>query len=274
MPIAALPHLQLHYVRRGTGEPLLLIMGMSGTHLHWGKPFLAELEQSFDVVAYDHRGVGQSSRVEAPFTIADLADDALALMDALELESAHVMAISMGGMVAQELALRHPERIRTLVLGCTYPGGPGSSLTDQEVIAELTAAMLSGDREQAIRAGWKVNVSSAFAAGQADYQAFAEIAHQLPVAVPVIMAQAQAVGGHDTSARLPQMRIPTLVIHGTADRMLPSSNGEVIAAAIPGARLELMEGVGHLFFWEEPQRSAALVREHAGVPVGSGSPVQ
>jgi pimeloyl-ACP methyl ester carboxylesterase len=266
VPQARLPHLELFYVRRGSDEPLLLIMGMSGSHLHWGEPFTTELERDFDVLAYDHRGVGRSSRMEAPFTIAELADDAAGLMDALELESAHVVGISMGGMVAQELALRHPERVRTLVLGCTYAGGEGGSLTEQAVIEQLGVAMMSGDRERALRTGWEVNVSPTFAAREDSYEAFAQIGREIAVAVPVIMAQAQAAAGHDTSARLSQIRVPTLVIHGTEDRMLPSSNGEAIAARIPGARLELFEGVGHLFFWEEPERSAALVRELAGVP--------
>src|SRR4051794_30472147 len=102
----------LNYVRRGAGEPVLLIQGMSGNHLSWGEPFLRELERDFDVVAYDHRGVGRSSRVTDPFTIVDLAEDAAALLDTLGWETAHVLGISMGGMVAQELALRHPQRIR------------------------------------------------------------------------------------------------------------------------------------------------------------------
>src|SRR6266513_2934017 len=93
----------IHYVRRGEGEPLLLIQGMSGSHLAWGEPFLTNLERDFDVVAYDHRGVGHSSRVTDPFSITDLADDAAALLDALGWGSAHVVGISMGGMVAQEL---------------------------------------------------------------------------------------------------------------------------------------------------------------------------
>jgi 3-oxoadipate enol-lactonase len=125
----------VHYVRRGEGEPLLLIQGMGGNHLSWGEPFLEALEGDFDVVAYDHRGVGRSSRVTDPFTIVELADDAAALLDALGWDSAHVVGISMGGMVAQELALRHPERLRTLTLGCTYCGGEGSALTSNEVFS-------------------------------------------------------------------------------------------------------------------------------------------
>jgi pimeloyl-ACP methyl ester carboxylesterase len=265
VPIARLADLELHYVRRGSGEPLLLIMGMSGNHLHWGEPFLSELERDFDVIAYNHRGVGDSSRLTGPLTIAQLAEDAAGLLDALELESVHVMGISMGGMVAQELVLRHPERVRTLTLGCTYAGGEGSSLTERAVIEQLTASMLSGDRERAIRTSWEVNVSPSYAAGQDSYETFAEVARQLPVAVEVIMAQAQAVAGHDTSTRLGDVGVPTLVIHGTADRMLPHANGVAIASRIPGARLELLDGVGHLFCWEEPARSAELVRELAGV---------
>ena len=121
----------IHYVRRGEGEPLLLIQGMSGNHLAWGEPFLGDLERDFDLVAYDHRGVGHSSAVTDPFSINDMADDAAALIDALGWESAHVVGISMGGMVAQELALRHPDRIRTLTLGCTYCGGEGAALAVQ-----------------------------------------------------------------------------------------------------------------------------------------------
>jgi pimeloyl-ACP methyl ester carboxylesterase len=253
----------LFYERGGSGEPLLLIMGMSGTHLTWGEPFPAALRRDFDVVVYDHRGIGKSSRVDADFSITDLADDAAALLDALEWPTAHVVGISMGGMVAQELALRHPDRLRTLTLGCTYAGGEGSALTAPEVGQRLFTAMSSGDRERALRVGWEVNVARGFAADEEQFAEFRRRALEVPANLPTIMRQMQAIQVHDTSARLEGIRVPTLVIHGTEDEMLPASNAEAIARRIPGARLELMEGIGHLFFWEEPDRSAALVREHA-----------
>jgi 3-oxoadipate enol-lactonase len=262
MPSVDASGTELHYLRAGEGEPLLLIQGMSGTHLAWGRPFLDELERSFETIVFDHRGIGLSGRAEMPVAIADLAADTVALLDALELESVHVVGISMGGMVAQELALRHPQRIRTLTLGCTYPGGAEARLADPALIQELAGALLSGDRERALRTGFAANLSVAHVADEANWEPFHAMATAAPVAVPVIMLQMQAVMGHDTSARLSSIEAPTLVVHGTEDRMLPVVNGELIARSIPHARLELLEGVGHMFWWEQPERSAALVRSH------------
>ena len=263
MPTTRVNGHELHYEQRGDGEPLLLIMGMSGTHLTWGETFLKALEDDFRLTVYDHRGVGRSSRAEAGYSIVDLADDAAALLDELGIDSAHVLGISMGGMVAQELTLRHPERVRTLTLGCTYSGGEGSALTSPEVGQRLFGSMQSGDRELALRTAWEVNVSRRFAERDEDYARFREAALALPVAVPVIMAQAQAVTTHDTLARLGEIEAPTLVIHGTDDEMLPVENARLIADRIPGARLEIMDGIGHLFWVEEPERTVELLLEHA-----------
>jgi 3-oxoadipate enol-lactonase len=229
--------LELFHQRRGSGEPLLLIPGMSGTHLSWGEPFAEALAADFDVVSYDHRGIGRSGRVADPFSIVDLAQDAAGLLDALGWETAHVLGISMGGMVAQELALRHPDRISTLTLGCTYCGGPGSALAPETTLQRLSAGMMSGDNELAIRTGFEVNVSRAFAESAGSYAPFRAMAGALPAPVPVIMLQMQAIAQHDTHARLPSLAAPTLVIHGDEDLMLPVENGRLIASLIPGAKL-------------------------------------
>jgi 3-oxoadipate enol-lactonase len=262
MADAAIDGATLYYERRGEGEPLLLIQGMSGTHLSWGEPFLGALGEGLELLTYDHRGIGNSGPPADAVTIAGLADDAAALLDAVGWESAHVLGVSMGGMVAQELALGHPERVRRIVLGCTYPGGPGAQFTDPAVAQELAGAMLSGNRERALRASYAANLSAPYGAEPGNWETFHAMATALPVAVPVIMAQAQAVMGHDAHDRLSSITAPTLVIHGTADRMLPMHNGEIIAERIPNARLELFEGVGHMLWWEQPERTAALVRSH------------
>jgi pimeloyl-ACP methyl ester carboxylesterase len=257
---------ELHYLRAGAGEPMLLIQGMSATHLTWGRPFLSPLEESFDCIAFDNRGMGLSGQAELPFTTADLAGDTAALLDALEIESAHVVGISMGGMIAQELALAHPERIRTLTLGATYCGGPEGTLMAPEDLQMLGAAMASGDREQVFRAMWEINLSPDFREDEARFAEFCEMASALPAPKDVVFQQMRACGAHDTSARLNQVSVPTQVVHGTADRLLGVGNGVQIASLL-SVEPQLLEGVGHMFWWEQPQRAAALVRDHALAPV-------
>jgi 3-oxoadipate enol-lactonase len=263
VPHAAANRQRLHYLRRGSGEPLLLVQGLSGNHLHWGEPFLSELAPGFETIAYDHRGIGLSDPSPPGYTIADLADDAAGLLDALGLASVHVLGVSMGGMVAQELALRAPQRVRTLSLGATYAGGEGSVRTDPAVVQRLGQLFMAGRMGEAMRELIRYNVSARFAANPANLEPFKRIAAELPASLDVLMAQFQAVGGHDTSRRLEQIQAPTLVVHGSEDRILPVANAHAIAALIPQARLEILEGVGHLFWWERRQRSAQLVRELA-----------
>jgi pimeloyl-ACP methyl ester carboxylesterase len=265
MELAEVAGNRISYESSGSGEPLLLIMGMSGTAQHWGEPFMSELRENFTVTVFDHRGVGESTPLAGSITIPEMAADAAGLLEALQIDSAHVLGISMGGMIAQELALAHPERIRTLALGCTYCGGEGSALAAESVIQGLTEAMLSGDRARALRAGWEANVSATMAADDDAYARFLEIGERYAVALPVIMAQMQAVAVHDTSTRLGDLEMPTLVIHGTEDQMLPVANARLIASLIPGSELEILDGVGHLFFWERPELSAKLVRRHSSV---------
>lgn len=254
---------EFHYERGGSGEPLLLIQGMSGTHVSWGQEFKGALEESFDVVAFDNRGIGLSAPVDGPFTIVEMAEDTAALLGELGLESAHVVGISMGGMIAQELALAEPGRLRSLTLGCTYCGGPGSQLMPEENLQKLVAGMSSGDRDKAIRAGYEVNLSPAFRADESTWAPFHEMATSVPAAKATIELQAQAIFGHDTSGRLGEIEVPSLIIHGTVDGVLPFPNGEQIASLMPAARFEVLEDVGHMFWWEQPQRSAELIREHA-----------
>jgi pimeloyl-ACP methyl ester carboxylesterase len=268
MSVVRAGEVELSYERSGSGPPLLMIMGLGGTYLHWDAQFLDGLRQDYELIMYDHRGVGASSRVEEAFTMGQLAEDAAQLLAALELPNAHVMGFSMGGMVAQELALSHPELIRALVLASTYSGGVGSERTRSATFMRLAEAAAAGDKAAAVQAAWEVNVSPAFVNDAAAHERFIEIARQRRVAFAVLREQLSAIAGHDTSARLPSLQAPTLVIHGTADQMVPVENGHMIARLIPGARLEILEGAGHLFFWEQPERAVTLVRDHIAANAG------
>jgi pimeloyl-ACP methyl ester carboxylesterase len=262
MPSVEAAGTELNYERAGNGEPMLLIQGMSANILAWGDAFRPRLEQGFDCIAFDNRGMGRSGNAELPFTIADLAGDAIGLLDALEVERAHVVGISMGGAIAQELALAHPGRVRTLTLGATFCGGPEGTLMAREDLQMLGAAYASGDPEQVFRAMYVINISPGHRAEESNFEAFKVMAGRLPAPRPGGIQQMQACAEHDTSARLHELSMPTLVIHGTADRLIKVSNGELIARLIP-APIELLEDVGHMFWWERPERSAELVRGHA-----------
>ena len=257
MALADLGDRSLYYERRGDDAPLLLIQGMAGHHNIWGEPLLRQLEKDFDVVAYDHRGIGESTDVPGQFSIAELADDAAALLDVLGWQTAHVLGISLGGMVAQELALRHPERVRRLVLGCTYAGGEGSALTAPGPM-QMLEAMNSGDAVRAVQAAYTANLSPEYTADESHFEPFMTASLSVRVPVELVLRQAQAAFVHDTSTRLPSLAVPTLVLHGTADQMLLYSNAEQIAGLIPGARLVPFDGVGHLFWWERTEPTADL----------------
>jgi 3-oxoadipate enol-lactonase len=263
MPKARVGNLELNYERSGTGEPLLLIQGMSASHMAWGRPFSALLEEQFEVIVFDNRGIGLSTRVAEQFSIAEMAGDTAALLDALEVESAHVIGVSMGGMIAQELALAHPERLRSLTIGCSYCGGEGSALMDPADFQGLVAAMGSGNQDRVLEAMYELNLSPGFRAEASRFAEFTTMATALPAPRETIGLQLQAIFAHDISSRLPGLRLPTLVIHGTVDRVLPVANGRRIAALVPGSRLEVYDEVGHMFWWEQPERTAELVREHA-----------
>lgn len=263
MPLADLGGRTLYYERRGTqgAPPLLLIQGMAGHHGIWGEPLLTRLERDFDVVTYDHRGIGDSTDVPGAFSTAELAADALALLDVLGWDTAHVFGISLGGMVAQELVLARPDRVRRLVLGCTYAGGAGSTL-DAPGPLRMLEAMNSGDAVASVRAAFQANLSPSYTADDTRFEPFMTAALSVVVPVELVLRQAQSAFGHDTSARLPALDVPTLVLHGDADDMVRYSNGVRIAGLVPGARLHTFEGVGHLFWWERPEESAELIRQH------------
>lgn len=253
------PTATLSAFRGGEGTPLLLIMGVAGHHDVWGPEFVDRLLERHDVVVYDHRGIGASSWVAEQFALDDLVDDALAVMDAAGWDDAHVLGFSMGGAVAQLLTLDHPERVRTLTLVGTW-GDTDHVWGDK--MGLLAGAGQAADTATAQRMLFTANVSDAFAVDDQRLDAFTTAAESVRVPGPVVVMQMTAAAVHDVVDRLGSLDVPTLVVHGTEDGIIRTSAGERLAAAIPGARLLTLDGVGHHVAWEAPKPAATAVLAH------------
>jgi pimeloyl-ACP methyl ester carboxylesterase len=222
-------------------------LGMNATGWWRTIPALSD----FRVLTFDNRGVGRSERVPGPYTVTEMADDAVSVLDAAGVEAAHVYGISLGGMIAQEVALRHPDRVRALVLGATTAGGSNLVPADESVNAfvRLRAQMTA---EHAVWASVPINYAVRTRREGGDRIA-EDIAQRLrfPVEAEYYSAQLAAAHGHD--ARVEDIRAPTLVVHGGEDVLIVPENGRRLVELIPGAKLSLWPGAAHLYFTDEPE---------------------
>ena len=260
MPTAAVNGLSLYFERAGSGEPLLFISGTGGDLRNKPNQFDGPLGKAFDMISYDQRGLGRSDKPDRRYTMADYADDAAALMDSQGWDQAHVVGVSFGGMVAQELALRHPAKIRRLVLACTSPGGAGgSSFAFHEIgrlAGEARAKYLTPISDTRRDEAWAVANPEAYAkliamtsadpfAGEPGRREGAE-------------RQLEARADHDTWERLPQITAPTLVVGGRYDGIAKPESLELMAGRIPGAELRFFEG-GHMFMLQDRAAVPAMI---------------
>jgi len=250
MPLAEARGARLYFEVRGAGEPLLLIPGFGAAiPVYWAN--IPELARHFRVIAFDPRGAGRSDVPRDGYTMRVFADDAAAVLDAAGEASAHVFGTSFGGMVAQHLALEHPQRARRLVLGCTTPGGTRHAPPSPENVTRFLAAGDIADPATAVRSTYFMHYSDGYAAAHDAAIVERSLANAWLRATPEGRAgQLAAVQGHDTYDRLSEIAHPTLVVHGFEDSMVPVENGRLLAEAIPGARLIVYPAGRHLFFAE------------------------
>lgn len=254
MPYARVRDLDVYYEIHGSGPPLLSISG-SGSSLRSSPQADSLLARHFTVLSYDQRGLGDTTIPEGPYSMAQYADDAAGLLDAVGWPSAHVVGISFGGMVAQHLAIRHPGRVQRLVIGCTSPGGthPSYDIRRNQALPpeerrrrslEILDSRTDFDADPPVLAPGLEVVMAGFARGIVPDGEDPERARGFAL-------QLDARAAHDATAGLASIVAPTLVVSGRYDLQAPLENGEVLAATIPGARLYVAEG-GHLFMIQDP----------------------
>jgi pimeloyl-ACP methyl ester carboxylesterase len=248
---------RIHWESTGDGPPVLLIMGLGLSGGAWWRT-VPVLSRRLRVVTFDHRGTGRSQSLMPAYTVEAMADDALCVIDDLALDNVHVYGYSLGGMVAQQLALRHPGRVRSLVLGATHPGGRRVARPEADVVAFLRRRLTMHSAEAAW-ASVPYNYGARCRASQPDRIA-EDIERRLesPFSVRAYRAHLYAASLHNCYGRLERIAAPTLVVHGGEDRMIPVANAHLLAERIPGAQLRVLEGSGHLYPTEEPGIDAEI----------------
>jgi 3-oxoadipate enol-lactonase len=253
--------IKIYWDEEGYGAPGLLIMGLGYPSSLWHRtrPVLA---QRYRTVAFDNRGVGLSDVPAGPYSIATMASDAAAVLDAAGVSDAHVFGVSMGGMIAQEFALQYPARTRSLILGCTSPGGPSAVRAESKVTDIL---MVRGMTLQQAREAILPYIYYA-ATPQEKIEEDLSLRRRWLPSMEGYTAQLQGILAWESYSRIAQITAPTLVIHGKSDALVPPGNGELIAERIPGARLVLLEHASHLFLTDQTQGAHQEILEFLSHP--------
>jgi pimeloyl-ACP methyl ester carboxylesterase len=248
---------RLYWESRGTGEPVLLIHGLGLSGGAWWRTVEA-LCPTQRVITFDHRGIGQSESLMPAFTTEAMADDAASILDELGLESAHVYGFSLGGMVAQQLALRHPRRVRSLILGATQAGGRRAVPAKRDVLEFFRQRPAMGF-EEAARASVAYNYAPSFRE-QHPERIEEDVEWRLGQRfnAQAYRSQLFAASLHNCYGRLDRIEVPTLVVHGTDDRVIPVENAHLMAERLPNCRLTALESTGHLYVTEVPEIDAAI----------------
>lgn len=266
MPTTKIGAQTIYYDEYGAGHPLLLFPGLGGTRLGWWKQ-IEPLAQKYRVINLDNRDAGDSALAAGPYSIADMADDAAGLIENLNLGRVFIMGISMGGFISLELALHHPARVEKMILVATAAGGTSHVTPAPEIGATLLRKEGEDIETRVRRTSPLITAPGYYAAHPADLDRAVQHAKAKSMTLEAYQRQLGAAYAHTRNGvaeRLAQIRIPTLVIHGDCDPLLPYANGKFLAANIAGARLSTYAGVGHLVTIEAAERLNREVSEFLG----------
>jgi pimeloyl-ACP methyl ester carboxylesterase len=253
MPIAHANNIDIYFEIRGSGPPLVLIMGLR-RNAEWWYRQIPELSKHFTIIAFDNRGAGRSDKPEMEYSIRLFADDTAELMNFLGIPKAHILGISMGGYIAQELAINHPDKVNGLILGCTSCGGRRAVHMSEERM-EKFAANKGLTPEQILRKDMDLYFSNRFIRDHPEQiEEFVNISLLYYQPADAFFRQLNACLNHDTVDRVSQISSPTLITTGDDDYLVPSENSLILKELMPGADLELLPGCRHCFFMEESEK--------------------
>ncbi len=244
---------EIYYEIHGQGDPLVLIMGLR-RNLEWWYRQIPELSRHFQVVAFDNRGAGRSGKPVMEYSMRLFADDTAGLMDALGISEAHILGVSMGGYIAQELALNHPAKVNRLVLGCTGCGGDRAVVMTPERLDKFTANKGLSPK-QILHKDMDIYFSEDYVLqNPEEIKQFVEISMRYYQPADAFFRQFDACQRHATGDRLHKLAVPTLIMTGDDDPLVPPENSHILKDLIPGAELMVFSGGRHCFFIEYADR--------------------
>ncbi len=253
--------IEMFYEVHGRGFPLVLIMGLR-RNAEWWYRQVPTLSKHFKVLTFDNRGAGRTEKPKMEYSIRLFADDTARLMDALGMREAHVLGISMGGYIAQELAINYPEKVKSLVLGCTGPGGERAVHMSPERLKKFTANEGLGP-EEILRKDMDIYFSDDYIKGRTkDIEDFIEISLRYYQPPDAFERQFAACLKHDSLNRLGRISMPTLLLSGDDDPLVPPDNSRILKELIPHAELVLYPGKRHAFFIEEADQFNKMTVEY------------
>jgi pimeloyl-ACP methyl ester carboxylesterase len=253
MPIANIENLDIYYEIIGQGDPLVMIRGVGSNLDHWYEQ-IPDLSKKYQLLVFDNRGIARSSDPEGSFSTRDMAADTMALMEAVGIKKAHVLGYSMGGMIAQELALAYPGKINGLILVATDCGISMRIKARPEYSSLFTEMIRLGTNEAKTAAAGCLFAKQTFESRPDIIQRYAEVSLRFPAAQKTLERQWEAITRHEACGRLQNINAPTLVITGSEDVLIPAENSRVLAKRIPNARVRSIDGGGHLFVVEKAQQ--------------------
>jgi pimeloyl-ACP methyl ester carboxylesterase len=246
MPKVRVNDIRIYYEVHGEGFPLIMIMGLGGNIDWWDPQMIQELSKKFRTVMFDNRGAGRTDVSDRRYTIRLFADDTAGLMDVLGISRAHVLGFSMGGMIAQELVLNHSKKVEDLILCSTNCGGAKSVPPPEDVMGMLMADRSAVSQEEIARMTIPILITEDFIKKNTEFvELIVQQILKAPISNEAFMQQLNALMEFDTYDRLPQIRKPTLILHGKKDILVPPRNGSILAETIPNAKLVYLKKSAH-----------------------------
>ena len=259
MSIIKVNDINMYFEIHGEGFPLLMILGLSCDVNWWTSEIIDAMAQNFKTIVFDNRGVGRTDKPKINYSIKMFADDTIGLMDALNIDKAYILGLSMGGFIAQEIALNYPERVEKLILCGTHCGGSKALAPSNEAMGFL----LSPPKEpmKFVNAFIPFLFTKTFIESDPDFiESYKQRMLEIPFNIRLYRRQLQA-SGFNAARRLKKINIPTLILQGKEDILIPPGNAEILEKGIPHARKVMLDNIAHFLFQPDTEKVTNLISE-------------